>query len=224
MNAFMVKKLILKDWHLLRGTLLLYLAAGAVALGLVAKGSEATFYAGSILVITVLIALGIHLAMLTVVVERTEQTLPFVMTLPISLNDYTAAKVLANLLVFLIPWTAITLGTFAVLAGRTGYPAGLIPYSLLVLMEILASYCLILAVALISESQGWTIGATVFGELALQGVMYYVSHEPAIASTMKGNRIVWSPPAVHLLLGEAATIVVLLGLTFWLQSRKTDFL
>jgi ABC-2 type transport system permease protein len=224
MSTFMVKKLILKDWHLLRGTLLLYLAAGAVALGLVAKGSEATFYAGSILVITVLIALGIHLAMATVVVERTEQTLPFVMTLPISLNDYTAAKILANLLVFLIPWTAITLGTFAVLAGRTGYPAGLIPFSLLVLMEIFASYCLILAVALISESQGWTIGATVFGELALQGVMYYVSHEPTIAATMKGNRIVWSPPALHLLLGEVATILLLLGLTFWFQSRKTDFL
>jgi ABC-2 type transport system permease protein len=224
MSAFMIKRLILKDWDLMRGTILLYLAAGAVALGLVAAGNEGTFYAGSILTITVLIALGIHLAMATVVVERTEQTLPFVMTLPISLQEYTAAKILANLLIFLIPWTAITLGTFAVLAGRAGYPAGLIPFSLLVLMEIFASYVLILAVALISESQGWTIGATVFGELALQGVLYYVSHQPTINATMKGNRIVWSPPALHLLLGEVATILLLLGLTFWFQSRKTDFL
>jgi ABC-2 type transport system permease protein len=224
MSTFMIKRLILKDWELMRGTILLYLAAGAVALGLVAAGSEGTFYAGSILTITVLIALGIHLAMATVVVERTEQTLAFVMTLPISLKEYTAAKILANLLIFLIPWTAITLGTFAVLAGRAGFPAGLIPFSLLVLMEIFASYCLILAVALVSESQGWTIGATVFGELALQGVLYYVSHEPTINATMKGNRIVWSPPALHLLLGEVATILLLLGLTFWFQSRKTDFL
>jgi ABC-2 type transport system permease protein len=224
MNTFMIKRLILKDWDLMRGTILLYLAAGAVALGLVAKGSEGTFYAGSILTITVLIALGIHLAMATVVVERTEQTLAFVMTLPISLKEYTAAKILANLLIFLIPWTAITAGTLAVLAGRAGYPAGFIPFSVLVLMEIFASYVLILAVALISESQGWTIGATVFGELALQGVLYYLSHEPTINATMKGNRIVWSPPALHLLLGEIAASVLLLGLTFWFQSRKTDFL
>src|SRR6476469_7388795 len=131
MNTFMIRRLILKDWDLLRGTLLLYLAAGAVALVLVAKGSEATFYAGSILIITILFALGIHVAMVTVVVERTEHTLPFVMTLPLSLKEYTTAKIVANLLIFLIPWTAITLGTFAVLAGRPGYPAGLIPFSLL---------------------------------------------------------------------------------------------
>ncbi len=224
MSTFMIKRLILKDWDLLRGTLLLYLAAGAVALGLVAQGSEATFYAGSILIITILFALGIHVAMLTVVVERTEHTLPFVMTLPISLGEYTTAKIVANLLIFLIPWTAITVGTFAVLAGRTGFPAGLIPFSLLVLMETFASYVLILAVALISESQGWTIGATVVGELFLQVIMYVASHDSTIAATMKGNRIVWSPPAVHLLLGEVGAIVVLLGLTFWLQSRKTDFL
>lgn len=224
MSTFMIKRLILKDWDLLRGTLLLYLAAGAVALGLVAKGSEGTFYAGSILIITILFALGIHVAMVTVVVERTEHTLPFVMTLPISLGEYTTAKIVANLLIFLIPWTAITVGTFAVLAGRTGFPAGLIPFSLLVLMETFASYILILAVALISESQGWTIGATVVGELFLQVIMYVASHDPTIAATMKGNRLVWSPPAVHLLLGEVGTIVLLLGLTFWLQSRKTDFL
>jgi ABC-type transport system involved in multi-copper enzyme maturation permease subunit len=224
MSTFMIKRLILKDWDLLRGTLLLYLAAGAVALGLVAQGSEGAFYAGSILTITILFALGIHIAMATVVVERTEQTLPFVMSLPISLGEYTTAKILANLLIFLIPWTAITIGTFAVLAGRTGFPAGLIPFSLLVLMETFASYALILAVALISESQGWTIAATVVGELSLQGIMYFASHEPAIAGTMKGNRIVWSPPAVHMLLGEVATILLLLGLTFFFQSRKTHFI
>ena len=104
---------------------------------------------------------------------------------------------------------------FAVLAGRPGFPAGLIPFSMLVLMETFASYILILAVALISESQGWTIGATVFGELFLQVIMYVASHDSTIAATMKGNRIVWSPPAVHILLGEVGTILLMLGLTLW---------
>jgi hypothetical protein len=224
MSTFMIRRLIRKDWHLLRGTILLYLAAGAVALGLVAWGSEPTFMAGLILIITVLIALGIHLAMATVVVERTEQTLPFVMTLPVSFQEYTVAKILANLLIFLIPWTVITAGTLAMLAVRTGYPAGMIPFYLLVAMEIFASYCLVLAVALVSESQGATIGATVFGNLFLQAFLYSVSRIPAIAATLKGGRAVWSPPALYVLLGEVAVIVLLLGTTLWLQSRKTDFL
>jgi ABC-type transport system involved in multi-copper enzyme maturation permease subunit len=224
MSTFMIQRLIRKDWHLMRGTILLYLAAGAVALGLIAWGSEPTFVAGLILIITVLIALGIHVTMATVVVERTEQTLPFVMTLPVSFQEYTVAKVLANLAIFLIPWTAITAGILAMLAVRTGYPAGAIQFYFLVAMELFASYCLVLAVALISESQGATIGATVFGNLFLQAFLYKVSRIPAIAATLKGDRAVWSPPATHVLLGEIAVIVVLLGLTFWLQSRKTDFL
>jgi ABC-2 type transport system permease protein len=224
MNTFMIKKLILKDWYFQRWTIAAYLAAGAVALALLATGSDAAFYAGSVLLITVLIALGIHVAMATVVQERTEHTLPFVMSLPVSIGEYTTAKILANLAIFLIPWTALTAGTFAVIAGRPWLPDGLIPFALILLMEIFAGYCLILAVALVSESQAWTVGAMVFGNLFIQGFMYYVSHIPAIAATMKGNRIIWSPPAVALLAGESATILLLLGLTFWLQSRKTDFL
>ncbi len=223
-NTAMVKRLILKDWYFQRWTIAGYLAAGALALVLLGTGGETSFFAGSILMITVLIALGIHLAMATVVQERTEQTLPFVMSLPISPREYTAAKVLANVLIFLIPWVALTLGTFAVIVGRVGMPHGLIPFATLVLVEIFASYCLILAVALVSESQGWTIGAIIFGNLFVQGFLYYVSHIPAIAATLKGPSILWSRPAVTLLLAEVAVILLLLGLTFWLQGRKTDFI
>ena len=86
------------------------------------------------------------------------------------------------------------------------------------------SSVLILAVALVTESQGWAIGAIVFGNLLLQAVMYYVSHIPSVAAAMKGPRIVWDQPVVTLLLAEVAVILLLLGLTFWLQSRKTDFI
>ena len=52
--------------------------------------------------------------MVTVVEERNEQTLPFVMSLPISPMEYTTAKILANLLIFLVPLGALMLGSFAV--------------------------------------------------------------------------------------------------------------
>jgi ABC-type transport system involved in multi-copper enzyme maturation permease subunit len=223
MNISMVKRLILKDWYFQRWTIVAYLAAGALALFLLGTGGEGSFFAGCILLITVLIGLGIHVAMVTIVQERTDQTLPFVMSLPISPREYTTAKILANLLIFLVPWLALSLGTFAVIAGRAGVPDGLIPFATLLLVEIFAGYCLLLAVALVSESQGWAIGAIIFGNLFFQGFMYYASHNPAIAATMKGDGIRWSQPAVTLLLAEFAVIVLLLGLTFFFQARKTDF-
>lgn len=224
MNTFMVKRLILKDWYFHRWGIFGYLAAGALALFFVSTGGDASFFVGSILILTILVAVGIDLAMSTIVQERTDQTLPFVMSLPISPKEYTTAKILANVLIFLIPWVTLLIGSFAVIASRPALPDGLIPFTAIILTEIFMSYVLIVAVALISESQGWAIGAIVFGNLLLQAAMYYVSHIPSIAAAMKGPRIVWDQPVITLLLVEIAVIVLLLGLTFWLQSRKTDFI
>ncbi len=224
MDFTMIRRLVLKDWYFLRGPIVGYLVTGALALALVSQAGEGTFFAGSILLITVLITVGIHLAMATVVEERKNQTLAFVMSLPVSPKEYTTAKILANLLIFLVPWLVLLVGSFAVIAGSAALPDGLIPFVAIVLMEIFVSSLLILSVALVSESQNWTIGAIVFGNLFFQGFLYYVSHLPTIAAAMEAPRIVWSPAAVTLLVAEIATLAVMVGLTYWLQSRKTDFL
>jgi ABC-type transport system involved in multi-copper enzyme maturation permease subunit len=188
-----------------------------------ARGGNGSFYAGTVLLMTVLIGLGIELAFVKVVNERKEQTLAFVMSLPISARDYTVAKILANLLIFLIPFLAlgtVTVGLFSI----STTVAGLVPFSAVVLGELFASYCFLLAVALISESEGWTVGAMVAANLFLQGFLYYVSHIPSIGKAMSGGRIVWSSAAVSLLLAELVVVVVLLTVTLVLQNRKSDFI
>jgi ABC-2 type transport system permease protein len=224
-NLSMVRHLVLKDWHFNRWAILGYLAAGALSLLLLALGSEWWFYAGSILLITVLITVGIHLPMATIINERKEQTLAFVMSLPISHREYTTAKILANLLIVLLPWAALTFGCLALLAVRTRLSAaGLIPFAAVALTEILVGSCLMVAVALVSESLEWTVGAIVLTNLMFQGFLYWVSHIPSMAAAMKSGTVTWSALAIELLLGEAGAILLLLGLTFYLQSRKKDFL
>jgi ABC-2 type transport system permease protein len=223
-SSSMIRRLVFKDWHFMSGAIYAYLALGAIALLLVSTGGEGSFYAGCVLLFTVLISLGVHLAMATIVQERSDHTLPFVMSLPISPRDYTVAKVLSNMLIFLVPWGVLFFGALGVIAGRGAIENGLIPFAAIILTWILVSYCLLLAVALVSESQAWAIAAMVFGNLAFQGVLYAVSHMPSIAGTMKGDVAVWSPTAIALLAGELLAIVLLLGFTFYFQSRKRDFL
>jgi ABC-type transport system involved in multi-copper enzyme maturation permease subunit len=199
-----------------------YLAAGAVALLLLDAGHEGAFYAGCILLLTILISVGIHLVMATVVLERSEHTLPFVMSLPISPREYTAAKILANMLIFLVPWAALLIGSVMIIAMASGHD-GVIPFVIVVLTELFVSYCLILAVAIMSESQGWTIGAMVFGNLSLQAFLYLVSHIPSVASANNSPTMIWNQPTVTILLAEIAAIVLLLALTFRVQGRKRDF-
>ena len=223
MSYIMVKRLILKDWYLQRWMILGALGGGAAALGIVATGAKAAFILGLVLLVSILIAIGAHLAVSTMVEERKNQTLAFVMSLPISYREYTAAKILGNLIIFLVLWLALVLGSLALLM-LAPKSHGLIPYAAIMATEILVSTCLIIAVALITESQGWTIGAIMVGNLALNGIGYWVAHIPSIAKGMEGSSIQWSPAASALLFGEFSAIALLLGFTFFFQARKKDFL
>src|SRR5262245_37633593 len=98
MNIGMVKRLIAKDWYLQRWPILGGLGAGAIAVALVGAANETAFYIGFVLLVSVLITVGVQLAMSTVLLERKEQTLSFVMSLPISAREYTVAKLAGNLM------------------------------------------------------------------------------------------------------------------------------
>lgn len=223
MNAMMVRRLILKDWHLLQWWILGYVVTAAVALTLIGNGGDASFYLGAVLLVMVLISVGIHLSMATVVEERTLQTLPFIMSLPISPADYTVAKIVANVSIFLIPWSAALVGTLAIVAGRSGFPHGLLPFAVIVLTEIFLGYVLTLSAALISESMGWTVGAMIAANLSFQATMYFASNAPGIANTMHGAHVVWSSTAIASLAAEIVAIIALIAVTFYVQSKKSDF-
>lgn len=224
MNASMVKHLILKDWYFQRRPIGAYTAGGLLGLGMVMLGTPWSFYAGTVLLITFMITIGIHLAVVTVVQERTEHTLPFLMTLPISPRDYTAAKVLANLSIFLVPWLMLTGGAALILGTEGARSGAMIPFATVALTYILASYVLVLTVAIITESLGWTLCAMGVTNLLLQFFLYWVSHMPGIERGMKGRGAVWDTTVLALLGAELLAIVVLLGLAFTFQARKRDFL
>ena len=224
MNYFMIKRLILKDWYLQRWMILAALLGGVLSLGIVCIGGQAAFLVGLILLITALIASGAQLAIATIVDERKERTLSFVMSLPISHREYTIAKLLGALIIFLVPWVSLVLGSFALFIVPHGIPHGLFPFTAIMATEILVSTCLIIAVALVTESQGWTVGAIMVGNVAINLVGYYVAHLPGIAKGMAGSSVMWSPTASNALGIEFAAIALLLCLTFFFQSRKKDFL
>jgi ABC-type transport system involved in multi-copper enzyme maturation permease subunit len=220
----MVKRLILKDWYFQRMPILGAVGVGAVALLMVSAGGEAAFFSGTVLLVTVLIALGVQLAMATVVNEHTGQTLPFVMSLPISPREYTLAKILANLLIFLMAWGALSIGAGAVILGRASVPDGFLPFAAVMLGELLVSYCLLLAVALVTESQGWSVAVIVTTNFLFNAFLYWVAHMPSVAATMGKDVIVWTDAIVLLLVAELMAIVLLLASTFWARARKRDFL
>lgn len=223
MNYAMVKRLILKDWYLQRWAILASLAGTVASLGIIATGSKVAFLLGLILLIIVVISIGAHMATATIVTERKEQTLPFVMTLPISYREFTASKIWGNLIIFLVPWLIMVLGSFALLLFDPK-TYGLVPYTAIMATEILMTTCLVLATAVITESQGWTVAAIMVGNVGVNLIGYLVAHIRGIAQGMWGPAIQWSRAATFVLMAEFATIALLLVVTFLVQSGKKDFL
>jgi ABC-type transport system involved in multi-copper enzyme maturation permease subunit len=223
MNYGMIKQLVLKDWYLQRLPIALSILGGAASLAVVAQGGQAGFTLGVILLVTVIVTIGAMLGMNLTVLERKEQTLAFVMSLPLSYREYTAAKLLGVLLIFLVPWITIMVGSLVLLEFAPSI-RGLIPFLLIMGVEILANTCMIAAVGVISESQGWTITTLMIGNLALNGIGYAVAHIPSIGDGMFSPVLHWNGTASALLAVELAVIFLILSGTFLLQSRKTDFL
>jgi hypothetical protein len=155
--------------------------------------------------------------------ERENQTLAFTMSLPISYLEYTTSKILGNLLIFVSFWLTIVAGSLALIVIAPTIH-GFFAYTVIMAVEILVSTCLLIAVALVTESKGWTISAMVAGNLALNVVGYIVAHIRGIRNGLFGTVIYWSPTATILLATEFALIALLLGGAFFIQSRKKDFI
>lgn len=224
MNTAMIRHLVAKDLDLLRGPTAAAVATGVLALTLLLwSESNLVFYVGSVLLITVVITLGIYLAFLSVVHERTRGVLPFVMSLPIGVRDYTAAKLVSNGVLFLIPWAGLGVGAAGVILARDGVPNGLLPYAMLLMLHLLTGYVLSLSAAIISGSEGWTIAVAGVTNLALQGFMFWTANLSDVAATIDGSVPVWTSSIRWLIAAELLAVAVILSITWAWQARRRDF-
>jgi len=225
MNSFMIKKLIFKDWYFNRYIMLAYLVGGLVALAVMFSGGTTAFTIGSILLVTAIVSLGCHLVLGTVVQERTNQTLPFVMSLPVSVQDYTAAKLFANFTVFLVPWLLLSVFLLSIMSSSQIASGGAVPIFTLMLFWMVITYLIMLGTALVSESEGWTIVAMAVCNTAFTLVFMGLNAIDGIGGALLNQPdVVWTGASLSVLAAEIALIVLILGLTFYFQSRKTDFL
>jgi ABC-type Na+ efflux pump permease subunit len=163
------------------------------------------------------------LPMSNVINERKKQTLPFLLSLPISVGQYTVVKLVSTVGMFLIPWTALVIAASSFIAGHRNVPHGIIPLIVVLAMLTFVGFCVIAGVALVSESEGWSIAATVATNSLYGFGWYLLIRNPAVQASLKNQSAVWVEPIRTIFAVEIATIVAILGLTFYLQSRKRDF-
>ena len=225
MNTNVMLRLVLKDWRLQRRIIILTAIAGAAALGILFIGGQTPIVIGTVLFFVSMIFCACLLPIQNIVNEIKKQTLPFVMTLPVSSARYGVAKLVSTVGMFVALWLVLLGVVLYMILGRHILPVGVLPVAMILMAFPLIGFCLITGTALVSESEGWATAALAVANSSY-GLAWYllVSHVPSLPQTWGGPVAVWTPAAVKILVVEFAIIFVTLGLTLYLQSRKRSFI
>jgi ABC-2 type transport system permease protein len=223
LNRSLTWELVLKDWRLHRPMVLSCMVAGAGALAFSQWGNEPALVVGSVVFFIAIIMAGTMLPILGIVNERKNHNLAFLMSLPITILEYTTAKLISTLAIFLVPWLTLVILAISVVEFRAFLPHGVIPVTLILCSLPFVGMCIMIAAALVGESEGWGIAANIFCQSSYGLAWYFLIRTPAIGSNVGKASPVWNATTVNILGGEFVAILAILGLTYFLQSRKRDF-
>jgi len=215
--------LILKDWRLNRLMILLSVAIGLGALVLVQVGGQAVRLFGTVWFFVCLCILAAMLPSSAILNERKKQTLAFMMSLPVSTVQYTIAKVLSILAMFLVPWLTLLISALLLIEAREVVPHGVIPMLIILALLPLIAFCVISAAALVGESEGWLMAASILCNSSYWFVYYLLARIPHLTAGWAGPVAVWNPTTLIVVSGELGTIFLIAAVTFFFQSRKRDF-
>ena len=155
-DAAMVWKLVVKDWQVYQKQLAGFVAGMLLALGLIGMGTPLMASAGSLLLLVLLLVVGTYAIQSSIMAERKQQTVPFIMSLPVTPMDVYWGKLLANLVIYLVPFLLVTGGLLALILS-TPRPDGIVIWLAVVALFMLAIFCVSLCVAIAVESEGWNI-------------------------------------------------------------------
>lgn len=221
LNMPVIKRLVYKDWHLNRKLLATYVGGGIFSLSILSLG-EWQFFMGAIMFITMLVALGNHQLAATMINERKEQTLAFVMSLPVSPADYAMAKFLSNIALFFVPWSLLVLATSLVIL-LTPLPDGFLQFTLLVCMLVAVNHCICWSVTMVTETEASFLMVMIGLNCLLNPALYFLARSPGIGAHNLSPNFIWTGTASLVLVCEILAIILLLAGTLYFRSRKKVF-
>jgi ABC-2 type transport system permease protein len=219
MNGSITMRLIVKDLYMNRWLIAVAAVLGLVSL-LVAGINKVAFNVAGTLYLTTIIAYGVVLVMYSVVQERKDKSALFVLSLPISGDDYLRAKVLAVLVTFIVPWLALTGGGIALFAA-TRIPDGFIPFFLLLSVFMLMNFTLVLVAALITVSEPVITATIIITNVSVSLFFILIGSRPSIHDHIEGPVAVWSKAVFVILAVEIAVILMALILSFYLRRGRS---
>lgn len=229
MSGSIVPQLVRKDLRLISRILLIFglFSAGCIGiLNLLWGRVPAVVMSnlGFILLIGPAATCGIVVLMKTNVAEKEKSTQAFIMSLPVTVKEFTRAKLWVNLPIFVLFWASISAAGFHFAFGRGRLPLGAAPFFTMVFLGGFVAYACILSVSLLSQSLSVTVLSIAIFEIGTSAYLWAVAFLPPIAQNILGPQAVWNPAAIAVVAAQALVAVAAITGTLWIQTLKRDFI
>jgi len=228
MTSSIVPQLVRKDLLIWRRLILIFYGVSLACIALVGVlhdriPDRVLVNLGFTLLITPVGTLGIVLLMQTNVFEKAKSTQPFIMSLPVTVREFTLAKLLVNVPVFGVLWL-VTLGAACGFAyGLDLLPLGTLPVVTMMFLGVFVAYAGILGVSLLTQSLGITILAIAFFEIGTSAYIWGIVFMDPISRHLLGPTPVWNGTAIGIVTLQVLVVLVATVATLAIQSTKRDF-
>jgi ABC-2 type transport system permease protein len=223
MMNVVTRKLIAKELHVYR-----WLVGGAVAASiaslLICTLGKTGFSIGSLAWLTTIIAFGVMLALYGIMNERKEQSLQFVLSLPLSIAEYVRAKMFGLALCFLVLWMVSSAGALLLIFTVDSIPDGITPYTVLLCVFMLANFSVVLCGTLHAQSEAMTSAIIIVTNMGVSIFMFTIGPLPGIQQHMWQAAPVWNSTFWTVLACELAVLVIAFAVPFLVAARRRDFL
>ncbi len=222
MNHNLFWDLVRKDLSLYRGMTLGTLVLGMFAVFLITRGML-MFYVGSVIMLCAFVILVIFLVQFGVLSERKERVHQFVLSLPITGQQYALAKLVALALAFLVPVVLVS-GLALFLVGLYPPSRGFLPFATTILLYFPLYFAVLVSVTLLSKGDGGNMATVIFFNVAINLIIPGILRIPSVGATIDGTEIVWVPELILISTLELAVSVLAIAVLLWRLRSKTEFL
>lgn len=221
MSRSIVWQLVAKDlrlaWPLVTGSF----AVGVLSLAMVPWSAVALFVGGSVFVVT-LVLLNVMLIGSSLISERKEKIRVFMLSMPVSTTQYSVTKLLSSLIAYVVPSTVLTLAAVALILA-TPLPDAFVPLAVATSIHCLLYFCVFLAMALVTDSQGWMTTVLVCGNVSISFLIPALINLTSMRETLGTDAVVWGADVVALVVVELVLAAAALATSFIVNSKKTEF-
>ena len=102
--------------------------------------------------------------------------------------------------------------------------SGLVPYTVLLSVYMLANFLVLLCWTLHVNSEAWISAAIVITNMGVSIYMFVVGAQPGLQNHIWGAAPVWNQTAWTILIVELGVIALAFTLPFFLAARRRDFI